>query len=481
MRDRGRQLKRLAARLAEGGELSGDPVAWLATHEEFELVKSAWTQAVAEVTGTGYRETRTLRDEVSQAFDQVSATKRRIGRAETERLRQQEEARLRQADEQTLADLRAKGEAVLKLAGALTAGGHEPAAAGSWRGDHVTFEQRHSEWSQALTAARSLVSRSREAGQHRAAVDDAIARVSAIKQRLDQQEAQQGSQEEQARQLTAALAQREQQAQAGASAFSSYIEGLDVKIKVTGPDPAPVGVIKPEHALLLRWLFGNAILQLEGSRDRRIAALLQHLKLLRAAQRSERGGPLVVLDGEIGSYTARGQAWPNQIDLTLGIPRTDPATLLGSAEGQYQAKRDELVGELAKAFIHETAHLWQLKKYDNDSHPWLVKVSSAGMLTAGDPGIPYDRWAADVQAAYQEFEKGGLDGRAAGYAEWQRVKRAITADAYYRPGSWDRRGRELVSHLIELVYTWSLAQPFDEVFPRCSALLQRAVMQSTDL
>ena len=80
-----------------------------------------------------------------------------------------------------------------------------------------------------------------------------------------------------------------------------------------------------------------------------------------------------------------------------------------------------------------------------------------------------------MRSAYGEFESGGAAGQAAEYQEWKRLKKAITAAAYYQPGVKDLRGLELVSHLIELLYTWRLVQPFAEVFPEGSALIDRVL------
>ena len=246
---------------------------------------------------------------------------------------------------------------------------------------------------------------------------------------------------------------------------------LDPEFKLTGQAEP----YEPQsYNMLLEWLLGAAILAAEKSDNPFIRDLLRDLQLWRAhvneVKPSGWNGPVVTLVGDIGRpIQATGETRDNWLKLTIGIPRRDPSEILGSFE--CKEIRNELVADLALCFVHEGVHLWQINKYKNDSHPWIRPGAEALDFSMQDPGIEYVAWPGSVQKAYDELAAGGRNKVAADYSEWRRVSKAIAADAYHRAGSWDRRGRELVSHLVELAYTWKLAQPFEQVFPLCAALL----------
>jgi hypothetical protein len=98
-------------------------------------------------------------------------------------------------------------------------------------------------------------------------------------------------------------------------------------------------------------------------------------------------------------------------------------------------------------------------------HPWKRAAPEPPYSKEKDPGIDFEYWPDPVKEAFNELTGGGRDRQAAGNSELKRVTNALTSDAYYRPASWDRRGRELVSHLIELAYRSNFSQPFENVFP----------------
>lgn len=369
-------------------------------------------------------------------------------------------------------DFWAVGEVVLRLAAALTAGeAGLPAGQQAWLTDYALLDGQRARWLQATEQARMLIATSRDATEFRDRVRDAMKGPDAIKARIDKAEAQQRREQETAARRAAMLAQRRQERTELAGLVDRYFQ-LDPNVKVEPPAPA----LTDEYKLLLEWLSGASVRQLAGSRDRQIAALVVHLGKLRKQRRNgEFGGPHLTLTGRLNSYLAQGRARPNEIKLSLGLPPTDPVELL--ADPEHDERRAGLVTELATGFIHEAAHVWQIAKYENDSHPWPPDPAAAlsGLHVVGDPGIPFDTWPAEVRLAYREFESGGAAGQAAEYQEWKRLKKAITADAYYRLGVKDLRGLELVSHLIELLYTWRLVQPFAEVFPKGSALIDRVL------
>lgn len=87
-----------------------------------------------------------------------------------------------------------------------------------------------------------------------------------------------------------------------------------------------------------------------------------------------------------------------------------------------------------------------------------------------------------MRAAYTELKNGGVDGSAAADPERLRLVRALT-NAEYRDKSAgkDLRGRELVSHLIELVLAWDDPERFNQTFPKCRMLLDRVVIEGGDV
>jgi hypothetical protein len=234
------------------------------------------------------------------------------------------------------------------------------------------------------------------------------------------------------------------------------------------------GIIDGGHKLLLEWLLGAAVVAARDRTDRPIQALLVALQFWRGHVNKNRpfgaDGPCLTLVGKIGfPIHATGSTQANWIKITVGIPNREPEQIL--TDPDCQNMRDQLVAELGQCFVHEGAHLWQLNKYDNDSHPWKRTVPAAPITQDWDPGIKFEDWPDPVKAAFNEFVGGGLERQAADLPEAKRLIKALNSDEYFRPATWDRRGRELVSHLIELVYRWNDPSKFAAVFPLGAALL----------
>jgi hypothetical protein len=109
----------------------------------------------------------------------------------------------------------------------------------------------------------------------------------------------------------------------------------------------------------------------------------------------------------------------------------------------------------------------------------------------------YADWPEDVVAAFQEFKQGGIRFQEANESneKWNKLLGNLHAPAYYipdptqEPDAWrpearpvlkDERAKELVSHLMELLYDWGDENKFREVFPKCVALLDRVITHGTE-
>jgi hypothetical protein len=250
--------------------------------------------------------------------------------------------------------------------------------------------------------------------------------------------------------------------------LNDYFDLATLEFKLDGQK------IAGNQELLLEWLLGAAVFAAQVKADERIQALLADLQFWRRHVKKNKpfgaDGPCFTLVGKIGSIIhATGSTQANWIKITVGIPNREPEQIL--TDPDCQNMRDQLVAELAQCFAHEGAHLWQLNKYENDSHPWKRTVPEPPITQDWDPGINFEDWPDPVKAAFNEFAGGGLKGQAAALPEAKRLINALDSDEYFRPASWDRRGRELVSHLIEVVYRWNDPPKFAAVFPLCAALL----------
>ncbi len=61
---------------------------------------------------------------------------------------------------------------------------------------------------------------------------------------------------------------------------------------------------------------------------------------------------------------------------------------------------------------------------------------------------------------------------------WKAALRGLHDRTYFNTAAGvDQRGRELVSHVIELVYEWRLQRRFGDVFPTCAALLDQVILK----
>lgn len=221
----------------------------------------------------------------------------------------------------------------------------------------------------------------------------------------------------------------------------------------------------PDH--FLRWLLGETIANLEGHEDQSITKLLGYLQTLRVEDASKGfDGPYFELEGSTETNSVRGQAVDNGIDFEITMDNDT----LKVVTGEDQKGRRELIQEMSVTFIHELAHFKQIRTWENVSHPWPRTFSSGGANT----GIPFKDWTPDVQAAYTEFENAGTGKAAKGDPVWRRKFKALANVEYYNPKRGvDLRGRELVSHIIELVYEWRSPERFAQTFPKCKALLDR--------
>jgi hypothetical protein len=316
-------------------------------------------------------------------------------------------------------------------------------------------------------AARDLV----------ANVNQKISDVERIRTRRAAALEQRRSAEGEADRLTASLTQRKQEAKTQQAIIEKYLE-----LRVPTGNPKYMG-------LLLSWLFGIALDRLIQHGDSLATTLLGRLETLRTRKRAAgQPGPAVNLSADIGGFTVKGLARHDGLDLAIGVPRTPPLTLIASDAPQHRQERAELVTELAKGFIHETAHLWQLRQYQNVSHPWSAQYVGGQPRPEGLPldEIPLFNAPADVRSAYAELAAGGVGGAAKDDPEWQRAFKAMTHPEYYRPGPAedsprrDQRAREIVSHLMEIVYAWNSPEKFRRIFPACSALLDRVISKGGD-
>ncbi len=221
-----------------------------------------------------------------------------------------------------------------------------------------------------------------------------------------------------------------------------------------------------EQNLLIGRVFSKALAQLAGHPDDRVTALLKYLKQLKEGQET---GPWVTLKGNANAYGVRGEASENAIELAFPLP------LL------REDKLDDLVLETAKSFVHEAAHLRQLRIYENVSHPFGIPRQIVTFTSGDDLGIPQREWPREVKDAHQELQNGGEKGQAKDNIEWVRIIGGLENAEYYVKGGKDMRARELVSHLMEIVYTWRAPEQFDAVFPRCAALLKRVIIEEAEV
>jgi Domain of unknown function (DUF4157) len=386
-----------------------------------------------------------------------------------ERQRQEAEEKAKQeAEKEKVEAVEKKAESLRGLAGKLGNPSNTPEDQMTWLQNFgkLEFEQRRREWEEAVKALGP-----RQGGK---SVSDFIwhvnremASVEAVKLRVERWKESRRQKEQEDSQLREAERQREVEVQQGKTLIDAYVGTLE-----TAPQ---------EWDLLIRWVFTKAVARLAQNGDDRITTLLEYLKQVREKEAKERGrGPRVELTGDTGGVGVRGAGYPNAIELTIPLWGPTPSILLTRSD--QEDNRNKLVAATAKGFIHETAHLRQLRIYGNVSYPFREPRQDMGWGKL-DTGIQWKFWPAEVKDAYQEFEAGGNAGMMTEDErnEWTRALKGIAGAEYYEPGVKDFRARELVSHLIEVVYTWGSRQRFDAVFPKCAALLERVIITGADV
>lgn len=419
------------------------------------------------------------------ARDKREEEERLAARRARQLQREAEKASSESAEKAQMESIQANGQLLLKLAEQLGYGPEVPADTQAWLEKYAEsgFEASVTGWNLAKSDA-SLFLRGTD-NALRTKVDAALSGVRLRKSNVETAERKRLQRVDEASGRKARLAQRELEARQRGKVPDTYIE---LEIKTEGLDKTE------ELSLLLLWIFGTAFDRLLRHGDRRIIALLNKLSKFRSEenkasrkeedekseQKDERillGGPYVEFLGTAGVGVGVGKVRPNAVYVTIGLSAAAPAALLTSDDPRHEEQLAGLVTEVAKTFIHETAHLWQLRTYDNDSHPWENPGSGAPGDLGPDRGIRFDDWPGEVRDAYLEFDQGGVTRQAAANSEWLRLKKVLRSGEYYQEPSKDLRGREFVSHLIELLYVWNEPDKFDRIFPKCAGLLKRVIPQ----
>ncbi len=385
-----------------------------------------------------------------------------------ERQRQEAEERAKEhAKQEKVEAVMKKGEGLRKLAGELGNPSDAPEDQMTWlqKFGKLEFEQRRREWAEAVEALGPTRG-GRSASDFIWQVNQEITSVEAAKSRIERSEEGRRQKEQEDSRLRETKRQREEEVQQGKALIDAYVGTLETQ--------------PPELELLIRWVFIKALAQLAHHRDDRITTLLEYLKQHRKKEKEEGAeGPWVQLTGDTGAVGVRGEGAPNLIVLTIPLWGRTPSTLLTSND--QEDNRNKLVAATARGFIHEAAHLRQLRIYENVSHPFR-EPEQIIVPDKPDTGIQWNRWPAEVKDAYKEFEAGGKGGMTESERnEWNRAFKGLASAEYYEPGSKDLRSRELVSHLMEIVYTWGSRQRFDAVFPKCAALLDRVIITGADV
>jgi hypothetical protein len=82
-----------------------------------------------------------------------------------------------------------------------------------------------------------------------------------------------------------------------------------------------------------------------------------------------------------------------------------------------------------------------------------------------------------VRSAYAEFAQGGKSAAATGDEHWKNIASVLEQYLYLddQKRLTDDRGKELVSHLMELSYAWNDDARFNRIFPECAKLLDRVI------
>lgn len=383
------------------------------------------------------------------------------------------------------ASLEQKAASLMERAVTLGSGpGNGPDAVAAWIAAVGGFLREQDAWDTAFLVTRPIQLRSlRRDLQERAGRLEAERK--GHERAIRESAAQQVRQEQESAQLERAIARREQELTAGKKTAGQYVDLAHLNTRLDDSFPKPAQEEWGPRAqeipvLFLEWLFVTAAERAEKHESTWVAQLLDFLKKLRKSQaEAEVSGPHVDMIGrKANSGKEAGQAQKNWIVLRIDLPGTNLPRLLTGEDDESRKARESLVEETTSTFIHEAAHIQQMRTYGNASYPWkpAVELGGFGAGQGGSKGIPLRKWPNDVKEAYLEFKDGGVGGRAQSDPKWQNIVKGLHAPEYYDPNTGtDERASELVSHLMELVYAWRDDAKFRETFPDCDFLLDKVL------
>lgn len=212
--------------------------------------------------------------------------------------------------------------------------------------------------------------------------------------------------------------------------------------------------------------------------SRWVAKLLKDLRALTTP-----GSPGLVMEvvgNTRSSGNVGGEASANFIKLNIDLSSGELQNVLTGEDPVNAKAREELVTTTASTLIHESAHVRQNQTYDNASYPWKASPRYGGFALGelSSKGVAFGDWSEDVQRAFREFESGGSAQQAKADAAWNHIFPALERYENLATGT-DEQAKELVSHLMELVYAWNNDTRFRDVFPICAALLDRVITEGT--
>ena len=291
-------------------------------------------------------------------------------------------------------------------------------------------------------------------------------------------------QEQKSAPLNAAIAKRKQEATARKELVGQYVGSLEFQLQAP-PEKWEWGQpAQTVPAVLLEWIFTAVIAKVDQGKEgpsRWVAKLLKDLRALTTT--SSHGLRMEVVGNTQSSGNVGGEARANSIRLNIDMSSLSSGDMQNALTGddpRAARTREELVTTTASTLIHESAHVRQEQTYDNTSYPWKASPHYGGhsLGQGSSTGVAYDEWSEDVQKAFNEFEKGGSSGQAIADDAWKHIFPGL--ERYHDPeAGTDERAKELVSHLMELVYAWSDDTRFRDVFPDCAALLDRVITEGT--
>ena len=291
-------------------------------------------------------------------------------------------------------------------------------------------------------------------------------------------------QEQKSAPLNAAIAKRKQEATARKELVGQYVGSLEFQLQAP-PEKWEWGQpAQTVPAVLLEWIFTAVIAKVDQGKEgpsRWVAKLLKDLRALTTAD--SHGLRMEVVGNTQSSGNVGGEARANSIRLNIDLSSLSSGDMQNALTGEdprAARTREDLVTTTASTLIHESAHVRQEQTYDNTSYPWKASPHYGGhsLGQGSSTGVAYDEWSEDAQKAFNEFEKGGSLGRALADDAWKRIFPGL--ERYHDPeAGTDERAKELVSHLMELVYAWSDDTRFRDVFPDCAALLDRVITEGT--